>query len=738
MHVKCLLPVTPLVTRADEKETEVVRFSFMQNSSRILPVLALVSTWASTAHAQTSSAQPQTPPPVTLPPVTVVAQKEPTDVQRLPVSVTVVTDWLRFADLRLVSDAAILAPNTYYSDFTARKLTNPRFRGLGSSPANPAITTFVDGVPHLNTNSSSMDLLDVEQVEFARGAQSSLFGRNTLGGLVNVLSARPSLAKWTGGVTVPFGDYDFREFRGNISGPLGDRLAMSVSLSHGERDGFTKNTLTGNDVDYRSGTAAKAQLLWAPGDWETRVIFSGEHARDGDYALNDLAALRATPFELARDFEGHTDRDIFATTISARRTGDRFTFASTTGIVRWQTQDVTDLDYTPIPLITRDNTEEDLQFTQEVRVASSPSAAVKLSDSASLAWQAGAFVFTQNYDQRAINSFSPFVLSPDLPIAVNQTSPDADLEDFGLSLYGLGTVTFNDRFDVSVGGRFDHENKQALLHSSFAPQIAPPTTVDAEESFTNVSPQFAAAYRIRPDRSLYANVARGFKAGGFNPAAPPGSEGYGEEFAWHYEGGFKALLAGSRVRFTAAAFYIDWEDLQLNVPTPFVPGQFYIANVGSASSKGIEVELAARANEFVDLFGGFGLTRARFGDGSTSRGADVSDNKIPNTPDYTASFGAQLSKTFSATTLYGGGEIVFYGAFHYDDANLAEQEAYSLANFRGGARWKYLVAEAWIRNAFDSRYIPVAFDYDPRLAPSGFIGENGRPRTFGITGGLRF
>ena len=68
-------------------------------------------------------------------------------------------------------------------------------------------------------------MLDVEQVEFARGPQSSLFGRNTLGGLVNVLSARPSLTKWTGGVSVPLGDYDAREIRGNVSGPLGDGSA---------------------------------------------------------------------------------------------------------------------------------------------------------------------------------------------------------------------------------------------------------------------------------------------------------------------------------------------------------------------------------------------------------------------------------------------------------------------------------------------------------------------------------
>ena len=406
----------------------------------------------------------QTQPSVTLPTVTVVAQKEPVDLQKLPVSVTAVTtDWLRLGDIRFISDAAIYSPNTFYSDFTARKLVNPRFRGLGSSPANPAITTFIDGVPHLNTNSSSMDFVDVEQVEFARGPQSSLFGRNTLGGLVNVLSARPSLTKWTGGLSVPLGDYDAREIRGNVSGPLGDRVGVGFSLSHAERDGFTVNNITGNDLDSRSATSAKGQLLWTPANWETRVIVSGERARDGDYALNDLAALRETPHVASRDFEGRTDRDIFATTFGARRETPQFIFSSTTGFVRWKTHDLTDIDYTPLPLARRDNAEEDVQFSQEVRFASSPAASIKLSDRAALAWQAGAFLFTQRYEQLAVNSLAPFVASEFIPFAVDQISPDADLDDVGVSLYGQATATLGERLDLTAGARFDHENKKALL-----------------------------------------------------------------------------------------------------------------------------------------------------------------------------------------------------------------------------------------------------------------------------------
>jgi iron complex outermembrane receptor protein len=695
--------------------------------------------FATAASAQTGGTQAASQPldPITLPPVTVTAQKEPADVQRVPVSVTVVPiDWLQLGSS--VSDAGIYSPNTYFSEFTARKLTNPRFRGVGASPANPSITTFVDGVPMLNANASNIELMDVEQIEFVRGPQSALFGRNTLAGLINVATVRPSLTKWSGQVAVPFGNYSSREVRAAASGPVSDTLAFGASIGYAQREGFTENDLTSNDLDYRQATSGKAQLLWIPTtNWETRLIVTAERARDGDYALSDLGGLRQRRLGTARDFEGHTDRDILSTTFLTRREGSRFAFSTTTGFVRWKTQDVTDLDYTPLPLVKRDNTEEDSQFTQEVRVASAAAAPLTLGEKVRLAWQAGAFLFTQNYEQLAINSYSPFVLSEFIGFPVSQTTPDAALDDVGLSFYGRGTFTIGERLDLTAGARFDREKKDALLNTSFAPAIAPTSTVDAEETYSTVSPQFAAAYRLRQNHTVYGSVARGFKAGGFNPASPAGAEAYGEEYAWHGEGGVKSVAVNGRVRFGAAAFWIDWQHLQLNLPNLASPGQFYIANVGSASSKGFEIEVNARAHRSLDLFGSFGYTRARFGDNTSSNGVNVSDNTIPNTPDYTATFGAHLSRTLTpASTLYGHGEIVFYGAFKYDDANLAGQDAYALANFRAGIRGKYLFAEGWIRNAFDSAYVPVAFAFP--LAQSGFLGESGRPRTFGATAGVRF
>jgi len=528
--------------------------------------------------------------------------------------------------------------------------------------------------------------------------------------------------------------------RANASGPIGRKAAIGFAISRAEREGYTTNDVTGNDLDFRDGTSAKAQLLLTPTpQWEARLIYTGERARDGDYALMDLGSLRQRPLHAARNFEGHTHRNVDGTTLLVRHEGKKLTFSSTTGHVLWKTDDETDLDYTPHPLITRTNVEKAGQFTQEFRFASAAAAPVRLSDRASLKWQTGVFLFSQNYEQNAVNRFAPFVLSPFLTFEASQVAL-ADLDDTGVGVYGHGTVTF-DKVDVTLGSRFDRENRQAELTTFIsAPNIgAPrPVPVTVDKAFASVSPQASIFYRVRPDAGIYVSVTGGFKAGGFNAASPAGQEAYGEEKSWNIEGGLKSSWMARRLTANLAVFTIDWTDLQLNLPDANVPGQFFISNVGGARSSGVEVEVINRAADGCLFFGTLGVTRARFGDGTISSGADVSGNKIPNTPDYTASLGTELSQAVSdRVRLYGRAEAVFYGAFHYDDANSAAQKAYSLANFRFGARGSRLFAEGWIRNAFDTHYVPVAFAYGS-IAPSGFIGESGRPRTLGITAGVTF
>jgi iron complex outermembrane receptor protein len=708
-----------------------------------MALVCVVSAPVAVAARQSTSppSQPQTPVRVPGSTVTVTATKEPADPAALPVPVTPVPQSvLQAAGITWVADAGRFSPNTHFTEFTARKLSNPRIRGIGAGPSNPGVVTYVDGVPQLTANTSSVDFVDVGQVEFVRGPQSTLFGRNALGGLINITSARPSLAKWSGNVMVPFGSTSLFETRASVSGPIiANKLAAGFGLVFSEREGFTENTLTGNDIDSREAFSAKGQLLWVPGaGWETRLLLSGERARDGDYALNDLTAVRANPYEVQRDFEGFTNRDLFSTTFIARHESARFAFTSTTGLVNWKTEDETDLDYTPLPLSTRSNTEEATQFTQEFRLASAATAPVKLSDRYGLRWQAGVLFFTQNFDQLAVNTIAPFVLSPQVGLPVNQTSPDARLDDSGVGFFGQGTFAIGSRFEATAGVRFDHENKEADLLTSFDPEIVPPVRVQDERDFSAVSPQFAAAYRVRPGTLIFGNVARAYKAGGFNPVSIPGSESYGEEHAWNIEGGVKTVAASGRFSASASVFSIDWDDLQLYVPIPGAPAQFYISNVGAATSRGVEFEVAGRPYNGVDLFGAVGFTHARFADGTASGGVDISDNKIPNTPSYTTSFGVQYSRDVSSTRgrVYGRIDVVSTGAFEYDEANTERQDAYTLGNLRGGWRGRRLTVEAWMLNAFDTQYIPLAFAFPN--GQSGFLAEPGRPRTFGLSLGVGF
>jgi iron complex outermembrane receptor protein len=676
-----------------------------------------------------------------VPTITVTAEKEPEDAQKAPVSVTAVTrETIEASGVRTVSDAADYAPNTYFHEFGARKLSNPRVRGVGAGPLNPGVTTYVDGVPQLTANTSSTELADVERIEFVRGPQSALYGRNSLGGVINIVSTRPSVTGWSGSALAPFGNFGTADVRASVSGPAaGGRFAIGLSGGFARRDGYTENAVTGNDLDSRSATFGKAQVLWTPdASWEARFLLSGERARDGDYALHDLGALRAQPFVAARDFEGFTERDILAPTVIVRRTGPRVEFSSTTGFVSWETSDRTDLDYSPLPLVTRANDEQSLQFTQEFRAASARDAAIAVAGNVTMSWQAGLFVFTQNYDQEALNTFSPFVLSPMIPFETVARSPLAELDDTGFGVYGRGTFHFGSRFEGAVGLRADRENKQALLETSYAPMIAPPVVVDEEKSFSDVSPQFTAAYHVSPTQMIYGIAARGFKAGGFNAASPAGSESYDPEQSWNYELGVKMLLGSSRVSLNGSLFFIDWDDLQVYLPNPFVPAQFFVDNAGTATSKGAEIELNARVLQDCDFFAGFGYTNARFGAGSVSGRLDVTGHRLPNTPDYTANVGGQYSMAFtSAVSGYARAEIVFRGDYFYDDSNVEGQDAYALTDFRFGARGRRLFAEAWIRNAFDTTYIPTAIAY-PDLAPSGYLGEMGAPRTFGVRAGVTF
>lgn len=680
--------------------------------------------------------------------IIVTAQKEPEPAISLPFSITAATDdMIRSANIQAVKQAAFYAPNVFINEFTSRAVSNPFFRGIGGSPTNPGVSTLIDGVPQLNSYSSNIEMIDVAQIEFVRRPEGTLYGRNTAGGLINITS-RSQSEVWTAQAQGTFGNYSLRDLRGSISSPLlKDRFSINLAGGYSARDGYTQNDLTLHNLDSRDAGFGKAQVFFKFSDrWKMRFIVAGERDRDGDYALGDLGYIRANPHRVNRDFEGFTNRSVKSTTLQITYQGSAMDFTSITGGVWWRDHSFTDLDYQEATLANyglfavRDNVDHQYQFTQEFRFASGRDKSIVLGDAMNLSWQAGVFVFRQNFQQEAANDISSiFGFFPP-----SSSRSFADLDDWGVGVYGQARFTAWQKLDITAGLRFDHENKDASLG------VSRDSSAGLSDRFSKVSPQFSVAYRFTPNQMAYVSVSRGYKAGGFNPPptgvpAPVGTESYEAEHTWNYELGHKKRWLQDRLETNVALFYIDWKSLQLNQQIPFSGGQYYIDNAGGAFSRGVEAETRFRPSSWWDLFAMVGYTHARFLRGSRAYNAnlglneEVAGNTLPFAPTFNANVGTQIFwAPGGSVRLYFRVQIPMVGEFQYDASNAMSQTDYELANFRGGVRGKHWFAEGWVDNAFDAHYVPIAIPYAQLGAPSGYIGESGAPMTYGARAGINF
>jgi iron complex outermembrane recepter protein len=736
---------------------DIRRQNHFLDNTKLLLVLACLALLFGTAYAQDvekdgkkSSAATEEKKSLTAEPmtITVTARKESEPILSAPLSVTAVTEsTLRNADILAVKDAAVYTPNVFINEFSERALSNPFFRGIGGSPTNPGVSTFIDGVPQLNSFSSNIELIDVGQIEFVRGPEGGLYGRNTAGGLINITSGEAS-ETWTTRAEGSFGNYNYRNIHASVSSPLlKDRFSLNLAGGYSGRDGYTVNDLTRHDLDTRGAGFGKFQLFFKASDrLKIRWILSSEQDQDGDYALGDLDYIRQHPDHVSRDFEGYTHRTVGSSTLLLDYRGRAVDFVSITGGVWWKNHSVTDLDYQTATLMNggffavRDNVDQQHQFTQEFRLGSAKDKAVNLGSALNLKWQTGIFIFSQSYEQGALNNFSSIY-----GFFPSQTRTSfTDLDDWGMGIYGQAEFIAWKKLHVTTGLRFDYENKDAKLGA------ARNLSDSFSGTFSEVSPQFSVGYQYTPSQMTYVSVARGYKAGGFNPAptgipAPPGTDSYGAEHTWNYELGYKSKWLRDRLETTVALFYIDWKNLQLNQQIPLSGGQYFIGNAGAANSKGIEVETRFFPFSWWELFGMVGTTHARFLGNSTAFNANLGDdqrvggNALPYAPTFNANMGTQISWAPSRRmSLYLRTQVAVFGDFLYDASNVVGQSGYSLTSFRGGVRGKRWFAEGWIDNAFDTHYVPIAIPYAQLGVPSGYIGESGAPRTYGARAGIRF
>ena len=675
---------------------------------------------------------------IRLNPVIVTARRWTEFAQDLPQSITVMDETtLRDAGITSVREASYLIPNMIVTEFSSRRLSFPTFRGISTGIGDPSVTTYVDGVPQLKISSTNISMLDVVRLEFLRGPQGTLYGRSSIGGLIKLETARPTNTPTLRGSTT-FGNYDLQEHTLSYSGPIvEDKWFISVSGMYSERDGYTTNTVTGNRVDDRRSTFGRVKILFTPDDRnDIEFTIYNERSRDGGFALGFLSLLETQPHTISEDFEGKADRDILSNSLTWTHHGESVDIVSISSYVDWDIDEESDIDFLNFDGIRRMTRESQEYFYQEFRISSASDKPVEFNNNMSLKWLVGGSLFSSDGKEAATNINRPlvFLLPGFTSDDVGTITDSGDFEDLGLAAFGQVTLTMNENLDLTAGLRFDYEDKDAdITNAENTVGTTSSTLTSFSESYDEVVPSFSAALHLKDDAMVYARAAKGFKAGGFNVAAPAGETIYGTETSWTYEAGIKTTWFEERLILNAAVFYIDWDDLQLSLFDP-VKRKGFIDNAGQATSTGVEFELTGRVAEGFDIFAGFGYTDAEFDSFVDQFGNNVAGNNLAFVPDTTFNVGAQVNGDLgNGTSWFARGEYVNIGTYQLDAANTQSQQ-FELTNFRAGVEWNNVRVEGWIRNAFDEDYVLVAFP----LTSTVFIGENGVPRTYGVTVSIQF
>lgn len=679
--------------------------------------------------------------------ITVTAQKRAESLQDVPIAITAFNqDMLKEAGIEGIDNVAQFTPGFSMTSYN-KSTPQPYIRGIGTNTSgagdDASVAMFIDDVYISRAGAYDSNLFDLERVEVLRGPQGTLYGKNVVGGALNITTRKPNTEEFEARIRVDAGNYNKRGLQAFMTGPLTENVAGKLSFSTAERDGFVENTVTGNDLRDEDTQSARAGLVWDASEtlsvswnWDaSKVRESGVGRVINGEALFGSPVL--TPSLNDRDKtdtynDGYTDRDVWGTSIKVEWEQDYGTWTSVTGY-RTSDYEFTD-DLVPaldllsgfdLNYLTNDTEEQEKQFSQELRLASNGEGAFE--------WTVGLYYFKDDIDRMERWDSSFLVGGP----AVGQV--DATNETESKAVFGQFSYNLED-WRFTVGGRFTSETKKAtLVGEGFEPVylgLFGDFDAKADKSWSNLSRKISVDYMGFENTLIYLSASEGFKSGAFNSIA--GTKAGAEtpldpELARQFELGIKSQWFDNRLRVNAVLFDIDYEDLQV---FHSVGLDVIVENAGEATSRGAELEVIALPFEGLELNASYSYLDASY-DEFLSGGVDNSGNQLTRSPKnaYT------LSSSYSMP-LGDAGDLSFrldyvnQGELYIaaDNSDLSKLDGYELYNARvafqsADEAWEVAL---WGKNLTDEEYAIHSSD----LSVLGSITTSdilGNPRTYGVT-----
>ncbi|GAB3104734.1 TonB-dependent receptor domain-containing protein [Pseudomaricurvus hydrocarbonicus] len=683
--------------------------------------------------------------------VVVTAQQREQSLQDVPISISAFNgeaiDKNMFKD---VSGYVTKTPNASFTSSGSRSRREISIRGVTNFVGqNTALRTstfgfYVDGF-NMAGSSINPPVMDIQQIEILRGPQATYFGRNALGGGISVTSNQPEF-ELGGSFSADLARFNSTDLTGMLNVPIiDDVLAARFNVKTQSSDGNIENINEiggGNDSDY---DYAKATILFTPTD-DLSVTVTGSYAeeevgmREGvpsgvfstfagatlfsDFPDTDGDGLANPDPDGVGFFPNNTDKVNFN---SPQSVGTDFEylvarvdydmestmFTSITGYVESDFYLEGDIDGGSVDYLNEYRSIPRRSFSQELRLQSV--------SGQTFDWNVGVIYGKDSgkyLSETLIGAAELFGLAEDTTISKN----DSEQTSKSWALFGQVDYYLTDALTLSVGGRYSEETITSSIKRANGAFIQ---TLESEDTFYDFSPRVAINYIVSEDVSVYATASKGFKSGGVQVSPLPGTESYEPEVLWNYEAGVKAELMENRLRVNAAAFYMDWKDLQTSFQQSGVDsdGNFTlftgIDNAERAISKGVEMTATFLPNDSLQIDLGVGYLDAKYDkfvayiDGANR----VLDGEtVPNSPKITASldieYGFELSENWSG---YVRTEWQYRDSIQSSTSSLIqsgypwEVPSYDVLNLRAGFENNNLSIVAYVENALDDDHFVSSY-----------------------------
>jgi iron complex outermembrane recepter protein len=659
--------------------------------------------------------------------VTVTAQKRKERPQDVPISITTIPrQQIEDAGIRTFNDVANNVPNFKFPSTTSgRQFAFYSLRGLSNSnflSRKDTLGFYVDEVPYEYGAFIDLDLIDLDRVEVLRGPQSTLYGRNSQAGVVNIFTRQPSNNPELR-TSATYGSYNDRDLKISASAPLiKDNLLVSVAGGYRASDGFYRNTFLNESAGKQSSIAGRLQFLWKPQPDLTVSLNSNVSAQDdGDI----LYTSRSNPFQIQNDLRGFVRNNTNTQALKVAYDAKDYRLTSVT-TRRFSIQDgENDSDFSSADLIRANYGFSDTAWTQELRVQSPSNIKTNLN------WTLGAYAESSDFNAREASAYSAAAATAfGLPAA----GTDLTSGQIGQKTYAVfGQVDYKpiDPLTVTAGLRYESSDlRLSSRQRSFTP-LGSTTPASVSGVFDNVTgsdsellPRVALLYRFSPQTSAYASVTRGYKPGAYNYRADtPDVQRIQPERSWNYEIGVKQNL-GNKMSINLAAFNHSIDNYQLALQDS--TGFFRNITNAKVGITGLELELNANPTEGLNLIAGVGVTNAKFTNYvNPFTGIDRTGNQLPFAANLTYNLAAQYRHP---TGMLGRLELVGTGKTFFDDANQISQDPYAIVNARIGYEANDYGVYLFANNLFDTRYINSGFVFPPPNVIASF----GAPATYGV------